>query len=98
MTMKNTDQASAKLIRLKFNMLVLTIQDDLVGLYGYQKNNNNNLLSLIQKKNLSFKPTEKITWFSGRRNKDALNPKYHPPTSTPKKIIIINKKNARSLS
>ena len=38
MTLKNTDYASAKLIRLKFNMLVLTIQDDLVGLYGYQKN------------------------------------------------------------
>ena len=37
MTLKNTDQASAKLIRLKFNnMLVLTIQDDFVGLYGYQ--------------------------------------------------------------
>ena len=37
MALKNTDQASAKLIKLKFNMLVLTIQDDLVGLYGYQK-------------------------------------------------------------
>ena len=37
MTLKNTDQASAKLIRLKCNMLVLTIQDDLVGLYGYKK-------------------------------------------------------------
>ena len=47
MTLKNTDQASAKLIRLKFNMLVLTIQDDLVGLYGYQKTTTkNNLLSL----------------------------------------------------
>ena len=37
MTLKNTDQASAKLIRIKFNMLVLTIQDDLLGLYGYKK-------------------------------------------------------------
>ena len=37
MTLKNIDQASAILIRLKFNMLVLAIQDDLVGLYGYKK-------------------------------------------------------------
>ena len=56
MTLKNTDQACAKLLRPKFNMLVLTIQDDLVGLNGYQKNNNkkkNNLLSLCPK-NLSW--------------------------------------------
>ena len=44
MTLKNTDQASAKLIRLELNMLVLTIQDDLVRLYGYK-----NLLSLCPK-------------------------------------------------
>ena len=52
MTLKNTDQASAKLIRLKLNMLVVTIQDDLVGLYGYKKKKkkHNNLLSLCPKK------------------------------------------------
>ena len=71
MTLKNTDQASAKLIRLKFNMLVLTIQDNLVGLYGYQKKI---AFTLFKKDHLGFKPTEKVTWFSDRRNKDSLNP------------------------
>ena len=95
MTLKNTDQASAKLLRLKFNMLVLTIQGDLVGLYGYQrtkkqtkkknKQKNNNLLSLCPKNYIGFKPTEKITWFSGRRNKDGLNPKYPTPSPLKKK-------------
>ena len=73
MALKNTDQASAELIRLKFNMLVLTIQDDLVGLYSYPRKK---LAFTLSKKNyLGSKPTEKITWFSGRRNRDGLNPK-----------------------
>ena len=46
MTLKNTDQASAKLIRLKFNMLVLTIQDDWLDFMVIK----NNLLSLCPKK------------------------------------------------
>ena len=90
MTLKNTNQASAKLIRLKFNMLVLTIQDDLVGLYGYQKKKQKkNLLSFCQINNLGFKPTEKITWFSGGRNKDGLNPKYPAPPPPQKKYIYM---------
>ena len=88
MTLKNTDQASAKLIKLKVNMLVLTIQDDLVGLYGYQKTTTkNNLLHFVQKNYLGFKPTETITWFSGRRNKDGLNPKYPALPPTPLKML-----------
>ena len=35
-------------------MLVLTIQDDLVGLYGYQKKKKKNLLSLCQKNILAL--------------------------------------------
>ena len=58
MTLKNTDQASAKLIRLKFNMLVLTIQDDLVGLYGYQKNKQKK----TTQKQLAFTLSKKISW------------------------------------
>ena len=54
MTLKNTDQASAK-IRLKFNMLVFTIQDDLVGLYGNQKNKKT-------KKQLAFTLSKKLSW------------------------------------
>ena len=56
MTLWNIDQASAKLIRLKFNMLVLTIQDDLDGAYGYQKNQ---LAFTLSNNYLGFKPTEK---------------------------------------
>ena len=69
MTLKNTDQVSAKLIRQKFNMLVLTIRGDLVGLCGYQiTTKNNNLLSLCPKKYLGFKPTEKkVFWQKKQR-------------------------------
>ena len=49
MTLKNNDQVSAKLTRLKFDMLVLTIQDDLVGLYGYQKTNKKQLAFTLSK-------------------------------------------------
>ena len=52
MTLKNTDQASAKLLRLKFNMLVLTIQDDFVGLYGYQKKKQKKKLAFTLSKNI----------------------------------------------
>ena len=93
MTLKNTDLASAKLINVKFNILVLTIQDDLVGLYGYQKTTkkqkNKLAFTLSKKIYLAFKATEKITWFSGRK-KDGLNPKYAVPPPPTKK--------ARSLS
>ena len=80
-------------------MLVLTIMDDLVGFNGYQKKNKKKkntkktnkkntqqLAFTLSKKHLDFKPTEKIAWFSGRRNKDGLNPKYqHPPPPQKKK-------------
>ena len=49
MTLNNTDQASAKLIRLKFNMLVLTIHDDLVGRLSKKQKQKNILLSLCPK-------------------------------------------------
>ena len=73
MTLKNTDQASAKLIRLKFNMLVLTIQDYLV--IKKKKKKKKHPAFALSKNYLGFKPTERITWFSGRRNKDGLTPK-----------------------
>ena len=80
--MKNTDQASAKLIRLKFNMLVLTIQDDLVGLYGYQKtktkkkkkqkkknNTKKTCFHFVQSNYLDFKPTKHNMVFWQKKQK-----------------------------
>ena len=68
LTVKITDQACATLMKLKFIMHVLRIDDDL---YGHQKKDN--LLSLFPKKDiLASDLLKKIAWFSDRRKKDGL--------------------------
>ena len=85
MTLKNTDQASAKLIRLEFNMLVLTIQDDLVGLYGHQKN----LAFTLSKKNiLALNLLKKQHGFLAEETKMVLTQNTQPlPPKKPRSLI-----------
>ena len=91
MTLKNTDKASAKLIRLKFNMLVLTIQDDLVGSYMVikkkKKKKKKNLLSLCPKNILALNLLKKQqhSFLAEETKMHGLNPKYLAPPPPQKK-------------
>ena len=80
--MKNTDQAYIKLMKLKFNMHVLRIEDDL---YGYPKKT---CFHFVRKKYLVFQPAEKIPWFSGRiKQIDGLTPQKTSPH--PQKMVCL---------
>ena len=59
LTRKNTDQAYTELMKLKFNMHVSTIDEDL---YGYQKS----CFQFVRKKILAFNMLKKNAWFSGK--------------------------------
>ena len=78
-TVKNTEHAYTKLMKRKFNMHLLWIEDDLlVYIYDYQKTS---LLSLCLKKIfLAFNLLEKMTWFSGRGEGRRSRPKVNSPS------------------